>query len=117
MSRRVAKRPVSVPVVRHAVKRLQLATRADEMKGGGDPADIPYIERDLTAAVVYTYSLFDRLMAEREELLAAVREGISLYEGQLSSDYPASYLQHARDNELKPLIALVDKHTPRKVGK
>lgn len=46
--------------IRAAVKRLINAEVADSWKGGGDPADIPYIEQELEIAQMK----FDALMGK-----------------------------------------------------
>lgn len=50
--------------IRAAVKRLIDAEVADSWKGGGDPADIPYIEQELEIARMK----FDSLMGKLELL-------------------------------------------------
>lgn len=51
--------------VRRAIARLEEAARSDEMKGGGDPSDIPEIEFELKYARRELYELIDKLLEDK----------------------------------------------------
>ncbi len=105
-----SKKPQTRVGVWRAVRRLLDATRADEMKGAGHPEDIPVTELELTSADQALVTKLAALFAERDELVRVLREVVGHYESLINSDYPHSYLERARAEELAPVLALLGKY-------
>lgn len=107
---RVAKKALTRRQIILAVRRYARADVADSWSGGGDPNDVPYIERELTSAWDGMVNVVDRLLAERAELVAALNEAIASLDSEASSEYGGTTLLAGKLAEQDPLRAIAAKY-------